>query len=417
MPSEPPINNVTAQHASVESGATAPDPNGVVIQKWRLLSAVKAWPHSGFYEPQLVDYTMNGGEALKSGIPLINRDRPNLIWDHSDSSKDVAGNLQNAEWEDLSDIEPGINSDVVVHEKYDAKAAVGLKEGIIRSGSIGIKADFVRSHPEMELKQFVTQQGKTVNGKQVRWIAKRITHVGHMAILPSGEGADPNAGPRTSPVNNQQSVTHKVSPTGYSSKIKGGGHKMADIFLKSFGEVASLLKIDFSLDETTIAPEQLRDVTNNITNHISDLMDKQKTLLTFQAKIQSFEPFVICENEPTLNSAEILARLPQKLEYGEAFLTSQRDEAVHQFELAKVDPTIEMSANDKAIRSRIAHSHDLAFIKEQLTLYKEIADGRFGPLRSAESAPIEEEPKTQPAPAYNQVLEDNKAMFGARGGK
>ena len=191
---------------------------------------------------------------------------------------------------------------------------------------------------------------------------------------------------------------------------------MADIFLKSFGEVASLLKIDFSLDETTIAPEQLRDVTNNITNHISDLMDKQKTLLTFQTKIQSFEPFVICENEPTLNSAEILARLPQKLEYGEAFLTSQRDEAVHQFELAKVDPTIEMSANDKAIRSRIAHSHDLAFIKEQLTLYKEIADGRFGPLRSAESAPIEKEPKTQPAPTYNQDREDAEAMF-KKGGK
>ena len=409
--SEPPINNIDAKHANADPSADASVPSNIVRQRWRLLSAVKAWPHSGFYEPQLVDYTENGGEALKSGVSLINRHKPDLIWDHSDSSKDIAGNVQNAEWEGPSDIVAGLNADVCVNENYDPKAAIGLRDGIIRSGSIGIKAEFIRSHPDMKLEQFVTRQGKTIDGKEVRWIAKRITSVGHMAILPAGEGADPNAGPRTSPVNNQKTVvTQKVDPAGSTITTKTGGRKMTDT-LKYFGEVANLLKVDFSLDETTVEPGQLREVTDNLSKRITGLLDSSKILCSYQAKIKEFEPFVIFESEQQLNDSEILARIPAKLEYGESFLASQRKEATDWFDKAKVDPAAEMSANDKAIRSRIAHSHDMKFVQEQLTLYKEIADGRFGPLRSAESAPVENEPEKPQPIAHNEVLEDFKAMF------
>lgn len=421
--SEPPIQAVEAEHGKEVSGAekTISDDDGVVRQRWRFLSAVKAWPHSSYWEPQLVDYTMNGGEALKSGIPLINANRPDLRWDHSDSARDIAGNIENASWEDESDIEAGINGDVVVFREFDKTAAVGLEKGIIRSGSIGIRAEFIRSHPDMELKQFVSTQGTVVDNKEVRWIATKITEVGHMAILPTGEGADPNAGPRTSPVKNSaNSVTRALDHTGSATPItkkKRGGRQMADIMMH-LGEVANLLKVDFSLDEATLMPEQLREATDNILKRITGLLDNHKALLAYQSKIKDLEPYVVLEDEQGLKSAEILDRLPSKLEYakhGEAFLVAQRKEAVGWFDKAKVTDA-DMSDLDKRIRARIANSQDLGFVEEQLNLYKEIAEGRFGPLRSAESAPIEDDNAPKPI-VNNEALEDMKAMFAKEGGK
>jgi hypothetical protein len=52
-------------------------------------------------------------------------------------------------------------------------------------------------------------------------------------------------------------------------------------------------------------------------------------------------------------------------------------------------------------------------VQEQLTLYREMAEGRFGPLRSAESAPIENEEVVKPI--NDETLDDMKALFG--GGK
>lgn len=424
VPIEMPTEVVTeheGQKESVEHSESETTEDGVVRQRWRFLSAVKAWPHSSYWQPQLVDYTANGGEALKSAIPLINQDKPDLRWDHSDSAKDVAGNIDNAEWEDTSDIVAGINGDVVVDEAFDQKAALGLKKGIIRSGSIGIRAEFIRSHPDMEIEAFVSKQGKTIDGKEVRWIATRIVNVGHMAILPTGEGADPNAGPRTSPIKNSaKSVTRALDHTGSKTPHikKRGGHNMADV-MNHLGEVANLLKVDFSLDEATLMPEQLREATDNILKRITGLLDNHKALLAYQSKIKDLESYVVLEDEQGLKSAEILDRLPAKLEYakhGEAFLVAQRREAVSWFDKAKVTADADMSENDKRIRGRISNSQDLGFVEEQLNLYKEIAEGRFGPLRSAESAPIEEE-KPKPTINHSQDLEDMKAMFGRNGGK
>jgi hypothetical protein len=419
--SEPPITqDIETDHANADTKADVLVEDGVVRQKWRFLSAVKAWPHSSYWEPQLVDYTNNGGEALKHGIPLINNDRPDLRWDHSDSARDVAGNIQDAEWEDTSDIEAGINGYVVVDEAFDSKAAIGIKKGIIRSGSIGIRAEFVRSHPDMKLEQFVANQGKIVDDEEVRWIATRITKVGHMAILPTGEGADPNAGPRTTPAPvpvSNQTVTHKVEPQGETKpqlKKYKGGFKMADGMLH-LGEVANLLKVDFSIDEATVMPEQLREITDNLLKRITGLLDNHKALLAYQSKLKALESYVIYEDEQGLKSADILDRLPEKLEYakhGEAFLLSQRGEAVGWFDKAKVVADADMSENDKRIRGRISNSQDLGFVQEQLTLYKEMAEGRFGPLRSAESAPIEE--KTEKPIINNEAMDDMKALFGGK---
>lgn len=413
---EVPKANVS-EVSNADASETTIVQDGFVRQKWRFLSAVKAWPQSGYWEPQLVDYSENGGEALKTGIPLINRDRPDLRWDHSDSSRDVAGFIDSAEWEDQSDIEAGINGEVVVDQEYDQKAAVGLQKGIIRSGSIGITAEFIRSHPDMKLEQFVSNQGKTIDGKEVRWIAKKITKVGHMAILPAGEGADPNAGPRVSPVKNSvKKATQALDRQGSDTppkKSKRGGRAMSDA-MTHLGEVANLLKVDFSLDEATLMPEQLRETTDDILKRISGLLDNHKALLSYQSRIKDLESYVVYEDEQGLRSAEILDRLPAKLEYakhGEAFLNSQRKEAVNWFDRAKVSPDGELSENDKRIRRRIVNAQDLGFVEEQLNLYKEIAEGRYGPIASSEPAPIDPEvPKI--ANKNAEQMEDLKALFG-----
>ena len=52
----PPKLQHAADTPEQEKLSIVPD---VVRQRWRFLSAIKAWPHSGYYEPQLVDYTAN----------------------------------------------------------------------------------------------------------------------------------------------------------------------------------------------------------------------------------------------------------------------------------------------------------------------------------------------------------------------
>lgn len=192
---------------------------------------------------------------------------------------------------------------------------------------------------------------------------------------------------------------------------------MADGMLH-LGEVANLLKVDFSIDEAAIMPEQLREITDNLLKRITGLLENHKNLLAYQTKLKELESYVINEEDQGLNCTEILKRLPERLEYakhGETFLFTQRRAAVDWFDKAKVKPDTDMSNLDKRIRARIANSKDLGFIEEQLNLYKEIAEGRFGPLRSSESAPIENDNTPKPV-ANNEALDDMKAMFAREGG-
>ena len=140
------------------------DPGGLVRQKWRFISARQAWPTTAYGQPQLVDYGHDGGVALSQAVELINQSNPDLTWNHSIDAKDVAGYITDATWEQSTDIEPGITGYVVVDPEFDAKAARGISRGIIRSGSIGISAEMVKSHPDMDLEEFLGMQGTDVDG-------------------------------------------------------------------------------------------------------------------------------------------------------------------------------------------------------------------------------------------------------------
>ena len=185
---------------SLSNGPSPPGipDDGKVRVLWRLVSGAKLWPSSSFPYPQCVDFGHDSSAAIsRDVVPLIEQSNPDIMWNHSIDSKDIAGSVEKPYWEETTDkLEGGINATLTVDPEYDPKAAKGLRSGIIRAGSIGIDGDYVPSHPKMLAQEFIKQQGKMIDGEMVRWLPVKITAVRHMALVPSGMGADPMAGPR-----------------------------------------------------------------------------------------------------------------------------------------------------------------------------------------------------------------------------
>ena len=408
------INNT-----SIEDSEQEPLPlfsENLVRQKWRILSKVKAWPHTGYWEPQCVDYSSAEDSVIKNLIDHI-AIKPDLRWDHSYSIKDVAGWIEDAEWEDVSDIEAGVNAWVVADSEYDAKAAIGLKKGIIRSGSVGINARLVKSHPNMDMEEFVTSQGKIVDNNEVRWIPVEITNCEHMALVPYRLGADPNAGIREKKV----TATNVVATNTVSNKekdikpetvkISQGGREMTN-FEELFGNICHVLGVDSAIDDEASAKQVAQAVSNKLMN----LKESYRSLVALQQGLYDCEKYLLEDSETGLKSDEIVRRLPEKLKYaenGKKFLDFQKAEALKWFDMAVVQPDVDMSDNDKRIRSRISNSYDLEYIEEQLTLYRELSNGRFGPDRSSA---IEEIPAipSKPVPQIKNKNDVDRLFSGGK---
>jgi len=207
-PSEP-VTMPTEQDNEEHADETPIPDDNLVRDRWRLISAVKAWPTTGMPSPQLVDYGHDGGSVLRKAIDLVNISKPDLTWNHSVDARDVAGYVENATWEASVDIPPGINADLVVDPEYDSKAATGLRRGQLRNGSIGFTMDVQPSHPSMEFYDFVERQGEIVDGVQVRWLPTDLYEVRHMALVPAGTGADKFAGRRASGTDNIAEYTNE----------------------------------------------------------------------------------------------------------------------------------------------------------------------------------------------------------------
>ena len=379
--------------------------DGVVRQKWRILSKVKAWPGTGYYEPQLVDYSSAEDDVMREMVSLI-ESKPDLRWDHSYSVRDIAGWIEDAEWEDDGEIEAGVNAWVVADPDYDAKAAIGLRKGIIRSGSVGINAQMVRSHPDMPIQQFLSSQGEIVDNQEVRWIPIRITKVEHMALVPYGLGADPNAGAR-----DQKQPTSNIKTSNIAIKTeKQGGLSMTNTkWEQQYNDVCNLLGVDFAVDDETSAAQ----LTQTVATKISSLKEAYKQLVSIQQGLYESEKYLLEDSETGLKSEEIVRRLPNKLKYaenGKKFLDYQKSEALKWFDMAVVKPDSDMSDNDKRIRSRISNALDIDFIEEQLNLYKEVANGRFGPDRSS----VVEEIPTHTQPVVQTDTNDVDRIFGGK---
>jgi hypothetical protein len=385
---------------------------GVISQDWRLISAVKAWPSSDFHYPQLVDYTHNSGQVLRDAIPLINSSHPDLLWNHSMDAHDVAGYVDMAEWEDSSDIPPGINAKVIVDPQFDAKAAIGLSKGFIRSGSIGITMDCEKSHPDMSNDKFVSNQGKVIEGREVRWLPVEILAVRHMAMLPTGTGADPHAGIRVSQqeekenkvdnmqdpksteqenkdiqeVQNQQNTKPDQGPLA-EAPVKNKGERMGEERLALLADLAEKLGIEVALSEEAALPEGLGDRLVKRIEKLSAFSDKYNKLC---AKIEALGEKIDCTSFD-----QIFDTLSDKVDlakHGEKLIEHYRKEAVKWFDASRVALNKkEMSDSEKRMRNRIEDSNDLDYLEDVAADYKAIAESNITSKRSSEGSDIPKE--------------------------
>lgn len=390
-----------ASGTATDGDSAASDGSGLVWVRWRLISAVRGWPTTAYWQPQLVDYGHEDGRVIAQAIPLIQAHRPDLTWNHSRDMRDVAGHVENAAWEQSEDIPPGINADLVVDPQYDAKAAHGLTTGTIRAGSIGLAMEVVPSHPEMELNQFTELQGREVDGDTVRWLPVRVVGVEHMAMVPAGTGADPNAGRR---------LMENTAVQGCQNIAGTGGTGGMNELITLMATVCRGLGIDVVLAEGVPVPAELQ---GRVVAKLESLTGAQSRYNDMAQQLQKLEPSLIREGETSLTAAEILARLPERLHmarHGEAFLAHQRKDALRWFDAARVDPNNPqtLSELDKRQRDRIAASADLQFLADIIVEGKERAESRFGPWGNRRSSAGDELPIQGgvPAGSVDKVIED-----------
>jgi hypothetical protein len=376
--------DLDAQHA----GAQTED--GLVRDAWRLISAVKAWPTTDWFLPQLVDYSHEGGRVIRQAVALINKSLPDVTWDHSDSSRDVAGHVEKAYWEKSSDIPPGVNGTLVVDPEYDSKAAKGLQNKTIRNGSIGLRMQVKQSHEDMDKWDFLEKQGQIVNGEEVRWLPVKVATVQHMAFVPAGLGADPNAGRREK----QQNATQHNSYHHNGHKGERGMEKLM-AFIATFCQA---LGLEESLSAGSEIPPGLED---RVINQVSILAKAQQAYNQIVAQLQAIGQSLLHEGATSLTVAQTLERLPGFIamaKHGKSFLEHRRKEALEWFDKAKVEPNVDMSDTAKRLRKRIEETVDLDFIEDSLEDYKAQAEKRYGTSNRSSTDPPLNDGKTEQVP-------------------
>lgn len=410
----PPSHRVAAAHSSKppeeESEESAKHAGGgeppgrnegaqtdLVRVPFRLISAVRVWPTMGWLGPQLVDYGHNDGAAIRQ-IPEICAKRRRsvpLTWDHSNSSKDRAGKVENIVWEDSKDIPPGVNGDAVVNKRFDEKAAVGLETGELEASSICVQLDMEWSHPDMEFMDFIALQGREVDGEIVRWLPIAALDVLHHALV--WAGADPNSGPRET--ESENGATANAATTNTASAVQNthdGGEDMEKV-LALLTACCAALGIDVVLAKDSV-PDKLQE---RMEAKLTALKEAQGKYNELASGLQGLENRVKQDGDTSLSSADVLNRLPARLDLavaGEQYIADLRAEALKWFDSAKVDPQKpEISAEAKAIRDVIAACGAIGQLKAYCAEYKAQAEKRFGPtgMRSSEGS----EPPTQQKPA------------------
>lgn len=398
--------NKSTEDIKVENEADLPVSTGQVRDSWRLISAVEAWPSSGFHLPQLIDYSHNNGEAIKGAVDLINRHKPDLTWNHSTDAKDVAGWVEGAYWEDSQDIPSGVNAQLVVDPQYDSKAAKGLENKVLRNGSIGFSMDVVPSHEDMPFEQFTQMQGSVVGNEKVRWLPLAVHSVLHMALVPAGTGADKFAGRRE--LGNQSTISN----TKTRHEVKG----MFEDSVRILANTCQKLGIDVALiaDEGCAIPEGLEERLAKKVDALSAVYQKHNTLA------KDVEKLINTANENNLNVvylSDIEKELPRLCKWageGENVLCARRDEALEWFDKAKFQPDVEMSEHDKRMRDRIANCRELDWLADYTAEYRGQAEKRFGNTQRssvAEELPVENK-ASEIKEISRDIVESASKIFG-----
>jgi hypothetical protein len=403
------------REAGTDGGADAAgeEEPGAVRATYRLISAVQAWPQMGWLGPQLVDYGYDDAAAIRKIPDLVNnRKRPlPLMWNHSWDMRDKAGRVENARWEDSTDIPPGVNGDLVVNPEFDRRAAVGIATGELDVTSSSVHCDLTPSHPEMEWEDFVRLQGREVDGEIVRWLPVDTWDVFHHAMVPAG--ADPDSGPR------EEGETEQTAGRAVENSITPGGGE-GDVTMKKapaiLADLAGKLGIEVSLAEGSPLPG---DLEQRLGEKVELLTASLRKLNDRTAKLQALAPKLLKEGETSLTSAQVLERLPEAVDlaaHGRAFVEDLRNEALKCFDAAKVDPEKkELSAEAKAIRDVIAGCADIAQLKAFRAEYRSRAEARFGPvdLRSSKGEDLPAE-KAEVSAVERDVADGATRVFGGK---
>lgn len=360
-----------------------------------------AWPETPYPEPQVIDYGFQDGAALRQIVDVVNRSPINLVWDHSDRVRDLAGCVESAAWEPAGDIPAGVNATLVVFPEYDAKAAAGLQFGLLRVGSISIDAELVPSHPELPITEFLGRQGTEVNGQIVRWLPVNIRNVAHFAFV--SVGADEYAAPR------RTGIAH----SGRGSELVGLSARELLLYMARTLRIAPDLVR--TLQNTAHATDAVSpDLSGRILAAVDAMMADAEAMPA--VAVQLDEVLGILKAGKSVRSQgsagqralavvrELRARLPVLMESAaqiDGYVQILRNEAISWYDRVHADPTKDQMLSSACLvrRPQIQDLRDIRELQRIVEEHKPLAEARFGPVKNLRSSIGEELP---PDPALVQ---------------
>jgi hypothetical protein len=178
-------SNAGGNSNEVNSPANSNNDNSqYLIKPFRMLSAVLIQGH-------WIDFSKEG--VLKKALPLFNN--VTIFPDHNPDIANWLGIAINARYAETGKA-PGIESDFKIDISRAAKLgdldkALNMNPPAIRSCSVGISFDALKSHPDLDRWDFMDLLGREVDGQVVRYIVTAINRISEVSLVYAG--ADPNA--------------------------------------------------------------------------------------------------------------------------------------------------------------------------------------------------------------------------------
>jgi len=183
--------------------------------QYRLLSQTLVWV--GGYA--LLDFSR--GAVLRDAMPLF--EKVTIIYDHDHRSENWIGKLSTVEWSPEFNGTPiaGVNGIIqfAMPDENDSSDRAwivnGVRGGYLMGMSLGLRIVTERSHPDLDVYDFYSLQGKEVDGELVRFIVTAVDRVLEGSVCLAG--ADGLAGPA------QLQATSAEHDTGILATLTGDG--------------------------------------------------------------------------------------------------------------------------------------------------------------------------------------------------
>jgi hypothetical protein len=141
-----------------------------------------------YIEDYCLDMTKPG--MLEKSASLLKNQT--VYTDHRVSVQNWIGVVENSFWDGASN-PPGIDADLKIDIKENPKIVRGLsiQPPAIHSCSVQYFCLWSKSHPDLNIDEFLDRLGTEFNGQIVRFIIDEITNYGELSLV--WRGADPNA--------------------------------------------------------------------------------------------------------------------------------------------------------------------------------------------------------------------------------